>query len=217
VRYYEGDALRWGYNPGSVARFNQRFGRDPASQPEPSDPQWVAWRRDQVTALVRAIYREAKLLKPRAAVSAAVVTWGKGPQTADDWEAQAPYAFVLQDWRAWLQEGIVDYLLPMDYYREAAQQGGWFDNWTQWQVSHPGIRGVVLGVGSYLNSADDALAQVGRARALGGLGVALYSYAVPTRDLEDAGRDERQAFAVQLRTIFARPAPVPDLPPVLAR
>ena len=35
IRYYEGDALRWGYNPASVARFNQRFGLDPASQPAP--------------------------------------------------------------------------------------------------------------------------------------------------------------------------------------
>jgi hypothetical protein len=56
------------------------------------------------------------------------------------------------------------------------------------------------------------MAQLGRARALGGLGVAFYSYAVPTRDLEDAGRDERLAFAAQLKTVFGRPAPVPDLP-----
>jgi uncharacterized lipoprotein YddW (UPF0748 family) len=119
---------------------------------------------------------------------------------------------VLQDWRTWLQLGIVDYLLPMDYYRETPQQSVWFDTWTQWQVAHPGVRGVVLGLGSYLNSADQALAQLGRARALGGLGVALYSYAVPTRDLEDASQEDRQAFAEQLRAVFARPAPVPDLP-----
>jgi uncharacterized lipoprotein YddW (UPF0748 family) len=212
VRYFEGDALHWGYNPASVARFNQRSGRDPSTQPAPSDPQWVAWRRDQVTALVRRIYREAKVIKPRAAVSAAVVTWGRGPQTPDDWERQAPYGSALQDWRAWLQEGIVDYLLPMNYYRETADQGAWFDTWTRWQVSHTGVRGVVLGLGSYLNTTDGVMAQLGRARALGGLGVAFYSYAVPTRDLEDAGRDERLAFAAQLKTVFGRPAPVPDLP-----
>jgi uncharacterized lipoprotein YddW (UPF0748 family) len=218
IRYYEGDALRWGYNPTSVARFNQRYGLDPSNQPAPSDPQWVAWRREQVTSLVRRIYVEAKAIKPNVAVTAAVVAWGKGPQTADDWERQAPFASVLQDWRGWLDEGIVDYLLPMDYYREAGEQGGWFDTWTQWQVSHPGKRGVVLGMGSYLNSADGALAQLGRARALGALGVALYSYAVPTADLEDASRDDRQAFAAQLRAVFARPAPVPDLPaPLTAR
>jgi uncharacterized lipoprotein YddW (UPF0748 family) len=212
VRYFEGDALRWGYNPTSVARFNKRFDLDPATQPAPRDPNWTAWRRDQVTALVRGIYLQAKALKPNVAVTAAVVTWGQGPQTADDWERQPPYASALQDWRSWLQEGIVDYLLPMDYYRESAQQGGWFDSWTQWQVSHTGMRGVVLGLGSYLNSADGSLAQLDRARALGALGVALYSYAVPTRDLEGAGQADRQAFAAQLRAVFVRPAPVPDLP-----
>jgi len=215
VRYYEGDALRWGYNPTSVAIFNGTFGRDPESVPAPADPQWVAWRRDQVTALVRSIYTRAKSLKPNVAVTAAVVTWGKGPRTADDWESQPAYASVLQDWRSWLRQGIVDYLLPMDYYREAGLQAGWFDTWTRWEVTNAGNRGVVLGLGTYLNSADGALAQLGRARALGALGVAFYSYAVPTADLENASADERQAFAAQLRSVFARPAPVPDLPTTL--
>jgi uncharacterized lipoprotein YddW (UPF0748 family) len=215
VRYYDGNALRWGYNPASVALFNTRFGLDPSNQPAPTDPLWIAWRREQVTALVRRIYLAAKAIKPNVAVTAAVVTWGKGPQSADDWERQAPFASVLQDWRGWLDEGIVDYLLPMDYYREAGEQSAWFDTWTQWQVSHAGKRGVVLGMGSYLNTADGALAQLGRARALGALGVALYSYAVPTADLPDATQNDRQAFAVQLRGVFARPAPIPDLPPPL--
>jgi hypothetical protein len=43
--------------------------------------------------------------------------------------------------------------------------------------------------------------------------VALYSYAVPTRDLQDAPEDARAAFAAELRSaFFARPAPVPELP-----
>ena len=31
VRYYEGDPLRWGYNPTSVVRFDERYGRDPGT------------------------------------------------------------------------------------------------------------------------------------------------------------------------------------------
>ena len=211
VRYYEGDALRWGYNPTSVARFNAQFDRDPSTQPAPTDPDWIRWRRDQVTALVRGIYTQAKAIKPSVAVTAAVVTWGKGPRTEADWATQAPYASVLQDWRAWLREGIVDYLLPMDYYRESGQQADWFDNWTQWQVTYAGRRNVVLGLGSYLNSADGVMAQLARARSLGALGVALYSYAVPTADLENGSSDDRAAFAAQLRSVFPRPAPVPSL------
>jgi uncharacterized lipoprotein YddW (UPF0748 family) len=215
VRYYEGQPLRWGYNPNAVARFNARYGRDPGTQPDARDPQWVAWRRDQVTALVRRVYTEAKAIKPRVAISAAVVAWGRGPQSPTGWTTQAPYAAVLQDWHAWLTEGIVDYVLPMDYYREASEQRTWFDTWTRWQVANPGVRGVVLGLGGYLNGTDDALAQLGRARALGALGVAIYSYAVPTADLANATPDDRAAFAAQLRSYFSRRAQVPALPPPL--
>ncbi|HEX8967913.1 MAG TPA: hypothetical protein VF937_08545, partial [Chloroflexota bacterium] len=117
----------------------------------------------------------------------------------------------LQDWRAWLRDNIVDYLLPMDYYRESDPQAGWFDTWTRWQVTYAGKHNVVLGLGAYLNSADGTLAQLGRARALGALGVALYSYAVPGVDLDNASSDQRLAFASQLRAVFARPAPAPGL------
>lgn len=216
VRYYEGDPLRWGYNPTSVARFNAEFGHDPTMQPAPSDPDWIAWRRDQVTALVRRIDTEAKAIKPKVAVTAAVVTWGRGPLTLSDWQRQAPYAAVLQDWQTWLRDGIVDYLLPMNYYRENEEQASWFDNWTQWQVKYASKRGIVLGLGSYLNSQDGVFAQLNRARALGALGVALYSYAVPDADLENASTGDRLAFADQLRSVFVRPAPVPTLPSTVA-
>jgi uncharacterized lipoprotein YddW (UPF0748 family) len=211
VRYYEGQPLRWGYNPTSVARFNLRYARDPNTLPDPNDPEWVAWRREQVTALVRRIYLEARAVKPNAAVTAAVVTWGKGPQGTSDWERQPAYATALQDWRGWLQEGIVDYALPMDYYREIEEHADWFDAWTRFASRNTGKRGVVLGLGAYLNPTEGALAQLNRARSSGTLGVALYSYAVPTRDLESASEEDRLAFAAQLRSVFARPAPVPNL------
>lgn len=213
VRYYEGDAGTWGYNPTSVARFNQLYGRDPLSQPEPDDPLWAAWRREQVTALVRRVALEVKAVKPSVALTAAVVGWGKGPD-ADPaaWRRTAPYTVVFQDWEQWLLDGIVDYVVPMDYYREADPQASWFDTWTSWQTAHRGQRGVVLGVGTYLNDSDGAMAQLHRARALGPLGVALYSYAVPWKDGSNGTADGRGATAAWLRGLFLRPAPIPDLP-----
>jgi hypothetical protein len=70
---------------------------------------------------------------------------------------------------------------------------------------------VVLGLGSYLNSDQGVFAQLTRARSLGALGVALYSYAVPDADLENATPEDRLAFAAELRSVFTRPAPVPTL------
>jgi uncharacterized lipoprotein YddW (UPF0748 family) len=213
VRYYEGDPRRWGYNPASVARFNRRYGRDPASQPDPNDPDWAAWRREQVTALVRRVYLETKAIKPWVAVTAAVVGWGKGPDSGPaGFRTTAPFSVVFQDWPTWLQAGIVDYLLPMDYYREEDPQAGWFDNWTTWEQANRGRRGVVIGAGGYLNDADGSLAQLRRARALQPLGLALYSYAVPYKDADQGAWQGRQQSAAWLRQLFGRPAPPPELP-----
>ncbi len=214
VRYFEGRGLdrRWGYNPASVARFNAAYGRAPGSQPDPGDPDWAAWRRAQVTALVRRIYLQAKAAKPGVVVSAAVVTWGKGPDGAGGWEQSAPFAAVFQDWRAWLQEGILDYAIPMDYYREEMPQAAWLDAWVGWQIGNQGRRAVAIGLGAYLNDAEGVLAQVRRVRSARPLGVALYSYAAPSRAAGDASAPDPQAQAERLREVFARPAPVPELP-----
>lgn len=214
VRYFEGAGQdrRWGYNPTSVQRFNQKYGRDPATQPDPSDPAWMQWRRDQVTALVRRLYLEAKAIKPSVVVTASVVAWGQGPESEAAWQRAAPYSGVFQDWRTWLQQGIVDYVLPMDYYRESTVQAGWFDSWVRWQQGSRAGRGIAVGLGSYLNDAQETVAQITRARAEGPLGVALYSYAVPTNETSLDGAALRESALAALSQVFPRPAPVPALP-----
>ncbi len=212
VRFFEGRGLdrRWGYNPTSVARFNAALGRDPSTQPDPSDPDWAAWRRDQVTALVRRVYLETKAVKPNVVVSADVVAWSKAPQGPDGWERSAAFSAVFQDWRYWLQEGIVDYVVPMDYYREDPQQAAWLDGWMAWQKANQGKRAVVLGLGGYLNATPDMQAQVARARAQRTSGLAVYSYAVPTKEAVE-GAPASQSALETFRQLFPRPAPLPDL------
>ena len=117
VRYYEGDALRWGYNPASVAQRRPR----PSSQ----------WRRQStvdcvaprpVTALSSAASTCSEgEIKPNVAVTAAVVAWGKGPQTPDDWERQAPFV-ILPGLARVAPRGDRRLPVPMDYYREAGEQ-----------------------------------------------------------------------------------------------
>jgi uncharacterized lipoprotein YddW (UPF0748 family) len=213
VRYYEGDAGHWGYNPTSVARFNQAYGRDPGTQPSFDDPDWATWRRDQVTALVRRIYLETKALKPNVAVLAAVATGGDGPQRPGDWEGASPYAAVFQDWRTWLQAGILDFAVPMNYYREDGVQANWLDDWTHFESTNQGARAVSIGLGSYLNGPDEAAAQVQRARSLHTLGVTLYSYAVPDASASDTDWQTAHTEALNwLQVLFPKPAAVPDLP-----
>src|SRR5687767_14116446 len=107
----------WGYNPVSVARFQEATGR--TDTPLSTDPQWSQWRRDQVTNVVRKVYVEAYAIKPHVVISADTITYGYGPQsTVGGWEGTRTYVEVLQDWRAWMREGILDLNIPMNYKRE---------------------------------------------------------------------------------------------------
>ncbi|MFN8524851.1 MAG: family 10 glycosylhydrolase [Chloroflexota bacterium] len=186
IRYFEGESdRRWGYNPTSIERFNARFGR--SGRPEPNDAQWSQWRRDQVTALVRRIYLEAYAERSSVRVSAAVIPWGAGPRSRADWERTAAYANVFQDWRGWLEQGILDLAVPMNYFRESSGQGAWLDNWLEFQRENAYDRQVASGLGAYMNGAADSVAQIRRSLSAGtrggrAAGVVLYSYAAPRRD-----------------------------------
>ncbi len=74
------------------------------------------WRRDNITDIVRYIYKEVKALKPWVKVSTSPV--GKYRDTsrysARGWKA---YHTVYQDVQGWLGEGIQDQIYPMQYFR----------------------------------------------------------------------------------------------------
>jgi uncharacterized lipoprotein YddW (UPF0748 family) len=200
----------WGYNPTAVARFQAQTGR--SDVPEPSDPAWLQWRRDQVTALVRKIYLAVTALDSDLRVSAATSAAGSPPDENTPWETREPYTYHLQDWRAWLEEGIIDLALPM-VYRNDEEYPGQFDGWSTWSKDHQYGRGVVVGTGLYKNSLPDSMDQWGRVRQPSpqgnqALGMCGYSYATPSSE-GDPGR----AFANAAVTyLFDRSAAAPPLP-----
>lgn len=202
IRYPErADGMSWGYNQTSIDRFNARYGRE--GRPPTNDPAWNQWRRDQVTALVRSIYLGALAIKPAVKLSAAVIPWGDGPRTPADWLKTAGYSSVFQDWRAWLEEGILDQVMPMNYFRESAGQGRYYDNWLAWQRDNAYGRQVIPAVALYLNEPADSISQVKRALAPnpngpGTAGVALYSYAAtrPTPAGDDTVTTRAQAAEI---------------------
>ncbi|OCR00448.1 hypothetical protein BCD67_13145 [Oscillatoriales cyanobacterium USR001] len=191
IKHYDVDGIQldyvryggpdWGYNPTAVARFNQQMKR--TGIPEPNDPVWMQWRRDQVTNLVRKIYVQSLAIKPHVKISAATIAWGNGPKKDEDWYKTQPYKEVLQDWRSWLEEGILDIAMPMTYQREYnPQQKESYDNWIEFAKNHQYDRYVAIGPGNYLNYIEDTLAQIRRAQkpsAKGNYshGITLYSYA----------------------------------------
>lgn len=213
----------WGYNAVSVARFQQATGR--TDVPEPGDQEWSDWRRDQVTHLVRRIYLGMWEADPQARLSMDAITYGHGPGAVGGWEATRTYAQVLQDWEGWLEEGIMDTVVAMNYKRNwNPDQAAMFSEWSEFLADEQAGRHAVNGPALYLNSVSDSVEQAVEAlsetpagnTAAGWSG---YSYANPSMahvggPWEDRSA-ERDALAEALTTgedaPFAEQAAVPEM------
>lgn len=214
IRYPErADGLSWGYNETSIARFNAQHNR--TGRPTGNDPLWNQWRRDQVTALVRSIYQGALAIKPQVKISAALIPWGDGPRTNADWQKTSAYTSVFQDWRSWLEEGILDQAMPMTYFRDATgNQAAWFDNWVTWARDHAYGRQVIPAVALYMNEPVDSLSQIRRALASASAatdsdrvaGIALYSYGA-TRPVASDTAGTSRAESAELWAALTEPGP----------
>jgi uncharacterized lipoprotein YddW (UPF0748 family) len=196
VRY---PGSQWGYNPEAVARFNTRFGR--SGQPAVADEQWLSWRRDQVTALVRKVHSKVNAVRPDVKLSAAAISWG---DCCDRFEDTAAYRQALQDWAAWMREGILDAAVPMNYRKEASagsseQYRRWLHGMRRWQ----GDRHVYAGqmVGQDLNG---AIAQLRASRETGTEGMVCFT-------LNDTPARDALVSALK-RTVYAQPAEPPSMP-----
>lgn len=176
----------WGYNPVAVARFNARHGL--AGQPPAGDAWWKQFRRDQVTALLRKVYLSALALRPQVKISADTITWHPGPASEAQWYSSArAWTDVLQDWRGWMEEGILDLNIPMTYFDQAGGYTLAWTNWNQFAKDHRFQRHVAMGPGIYLNSVSNAIVQMRFARTASPAGhapdgVCGYSYRVTNKD-----------------------------------
>jgi uncharacterized lipoprotein YddW (UPF0748 family) len=226
VRYPEHGARQrstpeWGYNQASIERFNTAHGR--TGLPAPIDPDWIAWRRDQVTALVRKIYLSVLAIKPQIKVSAATITWGQGPTDLVQYAQTAAYSLVLQDHVGWLREGILDMSIPMNYQRESMpNQRAWFRRWIEFEKDHQFNRHVVIGPALYLNPIFSSVTQIRAAldssRAGNyAKGVCLFSYQYPAnqnKSLSDLARALTlgNKYDAEFDPVFAEPVPTPRMP-----
>ncbi|MGZ4963997.1 MAG: family 10 glycosylhydrolase [Limisphaerales bacterium] len=214
IRY---DRNTWGYNRTTVARFNERFHR--SGQPPPLDADWLQFRRDQVTDLVRKIYICATEVRPRIKITVAANTRAPGISQLSEWPKAAPYSMLMQDWRAWMEEGIIDIAIDLAYFRQQQWASAW-DKWNLYAKDNKYQRHSIYSPGPFINSVPDSLHQIHTTRtptAKGNRsdGVALYCYAITSND-----GVPREAFLKALTTpsrwdadpVFARPVPIPEMP-----
>ena len=206
----------WGYNPVSVARYNARYGT--TGQPVWNDPRWQAWRRSQVTALVRRVYANATALKPQVIVSAATICWGDFPRSDAEYDAKsAAYSEVFAPWRDWMREGILDLNCPMTYFSAARSEAKW-RGWNMFIKDRQYGHRAALGIGAYLNPLPNTLAMVREtrrptARGSRAAGMVLYCY---NTTLSSQGKEvdgDTALFAALPQTgVFAGDVPPPTMP-----
>lgn len=189
----------WGYNPISVQRFNQIYNR--TGTPAATDPDWMQFRRDQVTALVRQTYVRLKDKHPGIKLSAATIPWGY--YTGDFTQSDA-YRTVFQDWAGWMREGILEINCPMVYSTDNNRFQGWID----FAASVRYNRHSVIGIGNYMNSVANTITQINMVRNTINNGVILFSYATTNNE----GVPQDTFFQSLKEQVFSQPADIPEAP-----
>jgi uncharacterized lipoprotein YddW (UPF0748 family) len=230
----------WGYNQVALGRFQQLIGQPSTYIPAPNDARWLDWRREQITNIVRKVYVETHAIKPHLAISADTITYGYGPETQGGWENTRTYREVLQDWRGWMEEGILDLNIPMNYKREhfttePNNQRRMYLEWNEFARDHTYSRQVAIGTAIYLNMTANSVTQIRKgltpnANGNSAIGWVGYSYRTPdcftNNSVEcqpprsgDASRAELTRALTQpseydsvTPPVFATPATVPPMP-----
>ncbi|HEY9848730.1 MAG TPA: glycoside hydrolase family 10 protein [Leptolyngbyaceae cyanobacterium] len=91
----------FGYDDYTIALYKKETERNPPSNP--SDPAWVRWRADKITAFMTQLNQAVKQVKPNTIFSVAPNPYSTA------------YNSHLQDWLTWVRQGIVDELIVQVY------------------------------------------------------------------------------------------------------
>jgi uncharacterized lipoprotein YddW (UPF0748 family) len=158
-------------NADQRKQLKQSLKTNPLAAPEMFATNFADFQRLQVTTLVERIYRAVKKRRPEALVSASVF--------ANDENA---YTRRFQDWRRWLQMGILDVACPMAYSTDTAVFQKQIEVATT--TAHNAKREVWAGIGAYRIPSESAVEKIKVARALNAEGFILFSYDFTARPSE---------------------------------
>lgn len=168
-----------GYNPEVRRLFKEKYGQDPIDLKTKAqeikkaigiqkfldlEKAWDQFRRDNVTAVVKAVYEAVKAVKPQVEVSAAVIGYYKDA-----------YSTKFQDWKLWLAEGYLDAAMPMIYEPQTTVVNYMVDQ----ALSMQGKGVVFPGFGAYtqLDNVKSLIEKVQYARQKGAKGFLFFDYA----------------------------------------
>ncbi len=157
--------LSYGYGEKNLAAFREKTGLDPlALKAETGDYlRWDDWKREQVTALVEKLAGIARKKSPALTVSCAVLP-----------TLERAYAAAFQDWPMWLERGIVDGVVLMNYTIDSRLA----EEVARSALALRGRGKIKIGIGAYLWKTDpEGLAgQYRRLAVLNPDGIVFFSY-----------------------------------------
>lgn len=163
IRYNEDEVGHFGLSEYSRNAFKEQYGFDPKTVAVGSK-EWKLfdqWREDNVTSFVKEMTEAVKKENPHLLISAAVVPDPNHSRT-----------HVLQNWKNWADNKILDFILTMAYTSDNAD------------LKNRTIAGLTVtenkiwvypGLGVYVNTSDNNMSQVQLTRNLGTTGVAMFS------------------------------------------
>ena len=167
VRWYE-NVLAAETTPGALTRYRR-------TTTKPSKRSFWAWRAREVQAFVAGARARVKAARPGAWLTAAVL--GKYPSCVDS---------VGQDWMGWIDAGLIDYAVPMNYTEDGARYASYV---AQQGRSAARARKIISGIGVTANESRlgplQVMNQVNMARQANLAGVALFDldYSLVTKIL----------------------------------
>ncbi len=158
-----GVGLDFGYGVATRERFRAETGLVAPFQGSLRNAnRWDDWRREKLTELVGRVHETARAAAPAVEISAAVWTW-----------ADRAYLALGQDWRGWLDAGLLHFAVPMAYTRDdrllryQAERFASLPNGPVW---------IGLGTWLFAREPERAVAQIRMAREAGVAGDALFSW-----------------------------------------
>jgi len=163
-----GLGIDFGYAEAAVAAFEREtLKKAPRANQDLADaPAWDRWRREQVSAFVREASKAAR--EKRKLLSVAALAW-----------ADRAYLSSFQDWRGWLEEGILDAVAVMNYSKDRALARHISRATVAASFGSRNSAQAWIGLGAYMvkdGEKDLLLSEMNDAAATGASRLALFSY-----------------------------------------
>jgi uncharacterized lipoprotein YddW (UPF0748 family) len=131
----------------------------------PLRQQWLDWRRSNITTVVKAVSEQARAIKPKIEISAAVFRYWVTDRDA-----------VGQDWKLWCDQGYLDFVCPMDYTPSKARFADMVTQQVQWAGKARCYPGLGMSASSSRFDVDRAIEEIEVTRQNKTHGFVIFNY-----------------------------------------